>query len=95
MKIGFNENFEKIGTGRVLFEGSPVGLWWKLKNGGYGANCGPLGDFYGETIEELLGAIEEAEKNRLTGILFSLFRLREMRGAKPESKNEINKSKTK
>lgn len=66
MEIVFNENPENIGTGRVLFEGSPVGLWWKFKNGGYGANCGPLGDFYGATIEELFGAIEEAEKNRLS-----------------------------
>ena len=95
MAIGFSENPENIGTGRVIFEGSPVGLWWKFKNGGYGANCGPLGDFYGATIEELLGAIEEADKNRLYGIAFTLSRLREMRREKPESKNEINQSKTK
>jgi len=95
MEIVFNENFENNGTGRVLIEGSPVGLWWKFKNGGYGANCGPLGYFYGATIEELLGAVEEAEKNRLSGIAFTLSRLREMRREKPESKNEINQSKTK
>lgn len=95
MEIVFNENSENIGTGRVLFEGSPVGLWWKFKNGGYGANCGPLGYFYGATIEELLGAIEEAETNRLSGISFTLSRLREIRREKPESKIEINQSKTK
>lgn len=95
MAIGFNENSENIGTGRVIFEGAPVGLWWKFKNGGYGANCGQLGYFYGATIEELIGAVEEAEVNRISGITFTLSRLREMRREKPESKNEINKSKTK